>query len=67
VLGCFLTNGTVRVIEVIVRWMELLGGVHPPRRRTPVAYIAWGIWWAVLFLAVFATIGSATRFIYVDF
>jgi hypothetical protein len=29
--------------------------------------VMWGVWWAMLFFVVFATIGRATKFIYVDF
>ena len=47
--------------------LELLGGARslaglPTGRR-----IALGVWWTVLFLVICATIGRATKFIYVDF
>jgi hypothetical protein len=29
--------------------------------------VALGLWWTLLFAAVFATVGRATKFIYVDF
>jgi hypothetical protein len=48
-------------------WLEVLGGARPPARRTRPGAVAWGLWWIVLFLVLFATIGRATKFIYVDF
>jgi hypothetical protein len=55
------------VIRIIADWVALLGGVRPPRRRTLITGVLLGVWWVVLFAVVFATIGRATKFIYVDF
>ena len=49
------------------RVLEVLGGARRPRRDTPGSRLAWGIWWAILFLAIYALMGRATKFIYVDF
>jgi hypothetical protein len=46
--------------------LEVLGGLRAPARR-PWTGVALGLWWAFLFLVVFATMGGATKFIYVDF
>jgi hypothetical protein len=54
-------------MKAIVDWLALLGGSRPPRRRTIMGSLALGFWWVVLFALVFATIGRATKFIYVDF
>jgi hypothetical protein len=54
-------------MRVIADWLALLGGVRPPRRRTVIGSLALGVWWAVLFAVILATIGRATKFIYVDF
>lgn len=55
------------VIAAIARWLEVLGGARPPASNTAASRLAWGVWWAILFLAIFATVGRATKFIYVDF
>jgi hypothetical protein len=52
---------------MVADWLALLGGSRPPRRRSLMASVALGLWWAVLFAVVLATIGRATKFIYVDF
>jgi len=54
-------------MKSIAEWLALLGGVRPPRRRTLVGSLLLGIWWAVLFALIVATIGRASKFIYVDF
>lgn len=45
--------------------LEVLGGLRAPERRW--AGVALGLWWAFLVLVVLATMGGATKFIYVDF
>jgi hypothetical protein len=58
------------VIDLLVkigRGLELLSGARAPRRDTPARRLAWGVWWAILFLAIFVAMGRATKFIYVDF
>jgi hypothetical protein len=47
--------------------LELLEGLRAPAREAGWKGVALGLWWMVLFLVVFATIGRATKFIYVDF
>lgn len=56
-----------RMVERLERWSQILGGSQPPPDRGWRGAVALGVWWAVLFAAVFATIGRATKFIYVDF
>lgn len=58
------------MIDLLVRigrGLEVLGGARAPRRGTPGRRVAWGVWWAILFLLLFAAMGRATKFIYVDF
>jgi hypothetical protein len=47
--------------------LEVLGGLRAPTRRPAWAGVALGLWWTFLFLVVLATMGGATKFIYVDF
>jgi hypothetical protein len=47
--------------------LEILGGLRAPARRPLAAGIVLGLWWSFLFLVVLATMGGATKFIYVDF
>ncbi len=47
--------------------LEVLGGLRAPARRPVAAGIVLGLWWSFLFLVVLATMGGATKFIYVDF
>ena len=54
-------------MRMLADWLALLGGSRPLRRRTLLSGVALGIWWAVLLAIVLATIGRATKFIYVDF
>jgi hypothetical protein len=56
------------MMERLRYWLEVFGGARPaPGPRAPLRSLAIGVWWFVLFLVVFATIGGATKFIYVDF
>jgi hypothetical protein len=55
------------MITRLVRFLEILGGARPISGRSSGRLIALGVWWFVLFLVVYATIGRATKFIYVDF
>ena len=55
------------MIRVLADWLAWLGGVRPARRHTLAGSLALGIWWAFLFAVVLATIGRASKFIYVDF
>lgn len=55
------------MMERLRHWLEVLGGARPAPRRTGLAAVAWGAWWIALFFIAFATIGGATKFIYVDF
>jgi hypothetical protein len=48
-------------------WLEVLGGERPVAARGWWSGVILGAWWALLFLVIFATIGRATKFIYVDF
>jgi hypothetical protein len=54
-------------MRALMAWLEVLGGARAPAKSTPLGAIARAFWWAVLFVIVFATIGRATKFIYVDF
>jgi hypothetical protein len=60
-----------RWLETVTRrastWLAILGGSRPTPRRGWLTAVALGVWWTLLFAAVFATIGRATKFIYVDF
>ena len=47
--------------------LEILGGMRTPAKRPVWAGVALGLWWTFLFLVVLATMGGATKFIYVDF
>ena len=55
------------MIKIVADWLALLGGSRPLRRRTFWSSLALGLWWAVLFALALATIGRASKFIYVDF
>jgi hypothetical protein len=55
------------MMRALMAWLEVLGGARPARRRGWLGAVGRGVWWTVLFLVVFATIGRATKFIYVDF
>jgi hypothetical protein len=46
---------------------EVLGGLRAPARRPGWAGFALGLWWTLLVVIVLATMGGATKFIYVDF
>lgn len=46
---------------------EMLAGLRAPERRRGWAGVALGLWWTFLVLVVLATMGAATKFIYVDF
>jgi hypothetical protein len=47
--------------------LEVLGGLRAPARRPLASGVVLGLWWSFLFLVVLATMGGATKFIYVDF
>jgi hypothetical protein len=47
--------------------LEVLGGLRLPAGRPGRTGVALGLWWTFLFLVVLATMGAATKFIYVDF
>ena len=50
--------------------LEVLGGARPAPetwQRHAWFHAAWGLWWAVLFLAVLAFSGRSTKFVYIDF
>ena len=47
--------------------LEVLGGLRAPTRRPFWGGVVLGLWWSFLFLVVLATMGGATKFIYVDF
>jgi hypothetical protein len=47
--------------------LEVLGGLRAPTRRPVWAGLALGLWWTFLLLVALATMGGATKFIYVDF
>jgi hypothetical protein len=47
--------------------LEVLTGLRAPARRSPWTGLALGLWWTFLLLLVLATMGGATKFIYVDF
>jgi hypothetical protein len=51
----------------LVEWLEKLGGARSMRLRSAGSWLALGLWWALLFGLAYATIGRATKFIYVDF
>ena len=51
----------------IVEAFEVLAGWRAPSRPSWLTGVALGCWWFFLVLVVFATIGRATKFIYVDF
>jgi hypothetical protein len=51
----------------IQEFLEAIGGARPMSVRGRAGAVALGVWWTVLFLAVYSTIGRATKFIYVDF
>ena len=55
------------MIAALRSWLEVLGGARAPARPTRLSAVAWGVWWIVLFVVVYATVGRATKFIYVDF
>jgi hypothetical protein len=55
------------MIARLVAFLELLGGARPLGGVTGSRRIALGLWWCVLFFVICATIGRATKFIYVDF
>jgi hypothetical protein len=46
---------------------EVLTGLRAPARPTLWRGVALGLWWTFLALVVLATMGGATKFIYVDF
>jgi len=48
-------------------WLETLGGARPLRPRSARGWLILGLWWALLLLIAYATIGRGTKFIYVDF
>ena len=52
-----------RLVEFLERW----GGARPLGSLSTGRRIVLGVWWAVLFSIICATIGRATKFIYVDF
>lgn len=49
------------------RALEVMGGLRAPTAGKLTAAVTLGLWWAFLFFVVLATIGGATKFIYVDF
>jgi len=51
----------------LASWLEVLGGARGISRPSAGRTVALALWWAVLILAVYATIGRGTKFIYVDF
>ena len=51
----------------LMTWLEVLGGARRPQRPGWLGALALGVWWTLLFVIVFATVGRATKFIYVDF
>ena len=53
--------------EALRAALEVMGGLRVPARRPAWAGFALGVWWTFLFLVVLATMGGATKFIYVDF
>jgi hypothetical protein len=59
------------LIEKIMRlgaWLEYWGGSRDePPMPTSVSSLAWGLWWAVLLLAVLSFAGQDSKFIYIDF
>jgi hypothetical protein len=55
------------MIDRVVGWLELLGGVRPIPLSSWRRAVALGLWWALLLALVYLTIGRATKFIYVDF
>jgi hypothetical protein len=54
-------------MKPIIELLGRIGGARPLRLRSPRAWVAFGIWWVVLFALAYATIGRGTKFIYVDF
>lgn len=56
-----------RWIDRLSFWLEILGGSRASKGGGWIGAVAMGVWWMLLFVAVFATIGRATKFIYVDF
>ena len=55
------------MISRLVAFLELVGGARPLRGVSAGRRIALGLWWCVLFFLICATIGRASKFIYVDF
>ncbi len=53
--------------QAIVHLLERLGGARPFSIASPKRAVALGLWWFLLFVLIWATIGRGTRFIYVDF
>lgn len=51
----------------LILLLESMSGAHPLRLTGRLGWIGLGIWWAILFLLVYVTIGRSTKFIYVDF
>jgi hypothetical protein len=47
--------------------LEILGGLREPKGGSTLAGVALGLWWTLLFVVVIASVGGATKFIYVDF
>ena len=51
-------------------FLEYMGGasdVCPPGAPSLSNYVAWGLWWAVLFGIILAFSGQSSKFIYIDF
>jgi hypothetical protein len=55
------------MIARLVALLELLGGARPFGSLSTGHRIVLGVWWAILLFVICATIGRATKFIYVDF
>jgi hypothetical protein len=49
--------------------LEILGGLREPKGGSASTWagVALGVWWTLLLVVVIASIGGATKFIYVDF
>lgn len=55
------------MIARLVALLELLGGVRPFGSLSTGRRVLLGVWWAMVIFVICATIGRATKFIYVDF